>query len=241
MLDLSNVNEWTVSDAVQVILPQVTPGSQYTVHVKSGFQNLTWPNGTTIYGQTDLQDVWVTLIRGDAGWNVLIPSPPLTGGSGAGLDTGWVNLYTAYNLGTPTWTEGSASDLGPGWGVGTAPDFALNVALRRMGNMMHVRMVGVTKTEASGSTGGDLLFTLPSGIAVSTQARANSIVPYHTASTVPAGLLVASVGSSREVFLRGTDGTTPPVGAILGRSSGTDVYGGSMISFPIEASSVWGT
>lgn len=240
--DLANVNEWTVSGPVQVDLPPADPGSQFTVLVKSGFQGLTWPNGTQVLGETDQSDnVVVTLARLADGWTVFVSSPPLAGGSGAGLDTGWVDILAAYNLGDTTWVTGSAADMGPGWGVGVAPDFGLNVKIRRTGNTLHVAMFGLTKTAPSGSSAADTLFTLPSGITLGANNHVSAVVPYHTASTAPAGLAILAVGPDRRAVLYMSDGTNPPEGTILGRTSGAHVYGNVMMSFPIDPTSVWGT
>lgn len=233
---LSNVNEWTVSDAVQVDLPVVNPGSQYTVHVASGFQNLTWPNGTTVYGETDQQDVWVTLIRGDTGWNVLIPSPAAEA-SAAGLDTGWVALAAGYNFGTPTWSVDPGSALGTGWGlpVGSAG----GLSIRRMGNMLHVRVDGLGKVNATISP----LFTLPAGITAGNEVY-SSIVSSHSMAAPNAYVLrrLTYTASSRNLTVSEVNGDTAVAeGTVLGKGSGTNVYGSAVISFPLAPSSTWGT
>lgn len=234
---LSNVNEWIVSDAVQVVLPTVDPGFQCTVHVVSGFQNLSWPNGTEVYGETDQQDVWVTLIRAASGWVVLIPSPVVEDGGG-GLDTGWVNYLVGFDLGgTPSWSVGDPEVLGDGWGIAGGADFGLSVALRRIDNVLHVALVGLART---GTGGGEAAITLPVGIHVATSTVESAVVPYHTAASQPAGLLVATVNQNR-LLLRTLDGQVPPVGTILGRTSGTNVYGRALISIPLIPSAPWGT
>lgn len=243
-VSLGNVNEWTVSGSVQVVLPSVNPGAQYTVHVKSGFQNLSWPNGTTVYGETDQQDVWVTLIRGDAGWFVLIPSPPLAGGSGAGLDTGWVTHVAGYpGFGIVT---GNAADLHTGWGLGTTE--LIMIALRRIGNVLHISLSGLTKIETSPGTSLENMFKLPAGITVGNNHAASAQIPYHLAGSgypLPSGLLsvvVSGTSSTMNVIGFTLDPANPklPEGATIGRSAGSNVYG-SMFSIPINPSSTWGT
>lgn len=83
-VDLRSGNRWTVAAPVTLNLPSRPDGSQYTVHVASGFQNITWPNGTEIFGlTTDDEDVWLTLVRDTDRWNVLVSSQKSGGGSPA--------------------------------------------------------------------------------------------------------------------------------------------------------------
>lgn len=76
-VDLRNVNRWTVAAPVTLNLPSRPDGAQYLVHVASGFQNITWPNGTEIFGETAADESWLTLVRGAGQWVVLIPSPEI--------------------------------------------------------------------------------------------------------------------------------------------------------------------
>lgn len=152
---LANVNEWVVTGNVQVQLPaDVVAGSQFTVHVQSGYQGITWPNGTTVYGATDASEVWVTLLRVETGWVVLIPS----GGAGSGLiDTGWVTLMNAGNLGAGLqFTTGDASMVGAGWTLNVG-SFG-GAIVRRSGNLLLVIISGGW-VKSSGT--GTELFKLP--------------------------------------------------------------------------------
>lgn len=150
VLELGNINEWTVNGNVQIQLPVVDAGSQFTVHVKSGFQGITWPNGTQVYGATDQNvDVPVTLNRTLAGWTVYIPS--VGGGSGM-IDTGWQLLLNVANLGSGLqFHTGNASMISAGWTV-TTSTLLTSVAVRRTGQLLLVDIVGgFTKESGAGS------------------------------------------------------------------------------------------
>lgn len=238
--DLANVNEWTVLGPVQVVLPPADPGSQYTVHVKSGFQDITWPNGTTVYGETDQQDVWVTLIRGVAGWNVLIPSPAAEPGA-AGLDTGWVALASGYNFGGEvTWvTPPTEITLSSNWGVATGT--IMSIQARRMGNTFYLWIEGLSKLDVD-TTG--IAFSIPSsfGISVPSNAAYSGLVPTIPGATTytPHGTARLAYGSAnRSIFALATDGTDLPTGTVIGRSGSAP--GAALFSFPISPSSAWGT
>lgn len=92
VVQLADVNEWTVPNPVQITLPGSPLNVQYTVYVKSGFQNITWPNGTEVFGGSGAASTWLTLIRRDAGWQVLIASGGSSGGGG-GNDFSVTNLF----------------------------------------------------------------------------------------------------------------------------------------------------
>lgn len=90
------------------------------------------------------------------------------------------------------------------------------------------------------------MFKLPAGISVGTNLAASAQVPYHLAGSgapLPSGLLSMSVaGNTNNVtgYTLDTENPKLPVGATIGRSSGSSIYG-SMFSIPIAPTSIWGT
>lgn len=153
--ELGTTNEWTVTNATTVQLPVTTAGS-FLVLVKSGFNHITWPGGTTIFGATSATtNVWVTLTRTSTGWSVLIPS----GGGGGGVDTGWIQVIGALSIaGSLSFTVGSAANFGTGWGVHESGGFGAGIVqVRRVGGLMLVRMENI---KAVGATPSSTMFNL---------------------------------------------------------------------------------
>lgn len=102
-ITLKDMNEWTVAAPVQVSLAATDTGAQHTVHIKSGFQNITWPNGTEVFGLSSADSTWVSIVRVVSGWRVLIASGTGGGvGSGGGSDFSVTNLFPNPLLTTPS-------------------------------------------------------------------------------------------------------------------------------------------
>lgn len=230
---LSNVNEWTVTDAVQVVLPSVNPGAQYTVHVKSGFQDLTWPALTQIVGATSQDEAWVTLIRGDAGWIVLVPSA----GGGSGLiDTGVLQAFSMILVGeNVSYTHGDASMLGTGWTAHLGPGGfgGATATIRRSGNQMLVSLLGFKATATAEEV--FLRLPAPTGLSMDTAYRSvaavGAVEGVHRTFGVSVRLHAGNLEFSSLDLTEGLTFGRSPVGVL---SSAT------IISIPINPTSTWG-
>lgn len=223
---LANVNEWVVTGTVQVQLPaDVVAGSQFTVHVQSGYQGIIWPNGTTVYGATDASEVWVTLLRAETGWVVLIPS----GGAGSGLiDTGWTTVLNAANIGAGLqFTAGDASMVAAGWTLN--PVSFGGAAIRRSGNLL---LVSITGGWVKSSGTGTSLFSLP--LPTGLVHDANGSTCLNTATV--GGVKVAQAYTYLADDLAGklTISLSPTVPA------GVAVSTQGPLMFPIAPASTWG-
>lgn len=140
----ATLSEWTVTAPTTLSLPASYPaGGQHTVHVVSGYQHISWPGGTTVYGSTAADDVWLTLIRTTDGWTILVPDATPE----AERDTGWITIAEGVveGAGGVTYTTGPANF----YAVGTpmpSPwpefDWPFKAAIRRVGNRVMLTLPG---------------------------------------------------------------------------------------------------
>lgn len=229
--ELGNVNEWDIPNPVQVQLPNVPKGATFLVHVKTGFQKITWPNGTEIYGETDQQEAWVTLTRSDGHWQVLIPSPE---GGAALIDTGWSEVFSVANFGSgPQYVVGNASMLGAGWEY---PIGLTSMSIRRSGNFLLVKVSGGF-TKIAGGSSEFVRIPVPAGLIMDDAVG----TPYlHTATVGGAKALV--VYKAKVV----SEGTHPNVVTTLrlniegAVATGTIAITQSALMFTIKSTSTWG-
>lgn len=153
---LAAVNHWTVSAPLTVSLPDLDVVGQFTVHI-TGYQDLSWPVGTTIIGENTTDEVWVHLIHDvDGTWKVLVPG-------GASDDTGWVPLITGLNVaGDISYTVGSEASWGSAnWGpITTAGTDAFQIRIRRIGPKVRMEFAGV---EAKAATPAGNIIGIPVG------------------------------------------------------------------------------
>lgn len=221
--DLGTMNEWTVANPVTVALPPASPPFVCTVHVKTGFQKITWPNGTLIVGETTENDVWITLRRLPTGWVVLIPS-----GGGSGLvDTGWSQPLNAANLGSGLqFIAGDASMVGPAWTLGVG-SFG-GVSIRRSGNNMLVYISGGWVKE-SGT--GALMFSIPKPAGFVPDPNSVECINAVTVggARVPQAYLYSGSDATRLTF-----SLTPSVPA------GVSVKTTGPLIFPLHPTTTWG-
>jgi hypothetical protein len=223
---LGGINHWTVSEPTTVSLPVTGAGTSVLVHVESGYEDLTWPPGTVIYGDAGAVDeAWVTLIREEVHWSVLIPAaavPP-----SAVADTGWVMLAQGTcMMGIPTYTAGSAAVWSnpTHWGPPGAAELyvTFRVRIRRIGQVAYLGVCGVEAKQANPS------------------AAAFSIPTWAQASSTPSMETVRLVTSITDVTYGGLAsvgvGTTSMFSTSVGVTNG-DVLGAewaeAMLSWPI--------
>ena len=236
---LGSSNEWTVTNATQVVLPTGVPaGASFLVHVKAGFQNLSWPVGSTVYGTTSADDVWVTLNRGDGKWEVLIPS---AGGSAPALvETPWTTTLNVVSIsGALTFTTGDSSMLGSGWGVfENAGGFGgASVVVSRYGDTIRLRFAGFKATSASPGT---KIFSLPlalSGLIIFDVGFLKPIPLGHTTPMSTGYVYLTKDGNGR-VWLE-LSSPAPAVGVQIGPGYGGP-FGSALVEFPISKTSAWG-
>lgn len=230
---LGNFNEWAVDDDTQVHLPNVSPGSQYTVHVKSGFQKLAWPPMTEVFGATSQDEAWVTLIRGDVGWIVLVPSS----GGGAGLiDTDWSTAFSMITMGeTVSYQVGDASMLGTGWTATTGPGGfgGATAAIRRSGNQMFVSLLGFKAT----ATAEEVFLRLPTPTGFAMTGGYHSVAAVGSVEGVHRAFGVSVRTSAGNVEFSSLDLTE---GLTLGRTPVGTLSSATYISIPILRTSSWG-
>lgn len=233
---LGTVNNWTVTGSVQVGLPAAPAGSQFTVHVISGFQGLTWPPNTTVYGATSNTEAWVTLIRTTSGWAVLVPS---AGGGGGMIDTGWTQVFGILSVGGAlTYNKGDASMLGTGWGAHENGGFgAATLDVRRSGNQMLVRMSGF---KALSATPDKRFISLPPEMTASFVGLEQGILqPFpmgHTSPLTTGYINLNYVGT--RVWLELASPTVAQ-GIQIGPGIG-GVPGATVMYFPISKTAPWG-
>lgn len=235
---LSSLNEWIVSNATQVLLPTGVPeGPSFLVHVKEGFQNITWPGGSTVYGGTSADfNVWVTLVRTATNWAVLIPS---TGGGGGMIDTGWTQVFGILSVGGAlTYNKGDASMLGTGWGAHESGGFgSATLDVRRSGNQMLLRMSGF---KALSATPDKKIVSLPPEMAPTLVGMEQGILqpcPMGHTSPLTTGYVNLNPSGGR-VWL---ELASPAVaqGVQIGPGIG-GVPGAAVVRFPISKTAAWG-
>lgn len=160
----STLSEWTVTGDTAVTLPADFPvGGQHTIHVTEGLSRIAWPGGTVLYGGTAADEAWITLIRTDDGWTVLIPDiePP-----SALRDTGWVTVASGTSDGTTvTYDAGfSAADwtftAGTPHGEAGTP-FPWWVDVRRIGNRVILATSRIDLADFGGGAYGLLMGPQP--------------------------------------------------------------------------------
>lgn len=235
---LSSLNEWIVSNATQVVLPTGVPeGPSFLVHVKEGFQNITWPGGSTVYGGTSANfNVWVTLVRTATNWAVLIPS---TGGGGGMIDTGWTQVLGILSVGGAlTYNTGDASMLGTGWGVHESGGFGgATLDVRRSGNQMLLRIAGF---KALSATPDKRFVSLPPAMTPTfVGLEQGTMQPYPMGQTSPLStgyIYLTDIGGRVWVEL-----SSPAVaqGVQIGAGIG-GVPGAAVAYFPIGKTAPWG-
>lgn len=234
---LGTVNRWSVAAATQLILPSVPQGSQFTVHVVSGFQNITWPAGATVFGATSVTtNVWVTLIRTDTNWAVLIPS---TGGGAGLIDTGWTQTLGFFSVaGALTYNTGDASMLGTGWGAHESGGFGgATLDVRRSGNQLLIRMSGF---KALSATPDKKVVSLPPAMTTSFVGLEQGVLqPYPMGHTSPLTTgYISLTGSGGRVWV---ELASPAVaqGVQIGTGIG-GIVGSAVAYFPIGKTAPWG-
>lgn len=233
---LGNVNEWLVQNPVTLELPVVPIGSQFTVHVVDGFQHISWPVLTEIFGSTSGSEAWITLIRAEANWIVLVPS---SGGSGL-VDVEEVTVLNAISMGGTflQYNAGNATMIGAGWAAFESGGFgSVTIGVRRTGNQAIFNLIGFK----AGASAGALMAKIP----IPAGASFDNLTTSHTVpgtladgSVVPFNIMVrANVNQGLLEFYSATRTAGTYLGQLNPVGSNTTTVS---ISRSISALSTWG-
>ena len=91
-----------VSAPAVLTVPDAPDGSVITVHVAEGWENITWPAGVIVTGDSLTTETWVVLVRKEGAWSALVSGSGSGGMTGHGRPDG-----KSWAYGESGWTGGA--------------------------------------------------------------------------------------------------------------------------------------